>query len=293
MPPPVTRSVTVAEAGPVRLIVLAGQRETASDALSERFGASHRCLIPLAGRPLIAHVLQTAAQHPKIGSLAVCIEHEAFDPVWDVLTQLPGRGAVTLVEARTDVAESVRAAAEGWSGPLLITTADHALLSAASIDAVVEKLERADITLTLAPRSAVEAVYPAGNTHYLPLREGQFAPCDLYGVSDNRFLEAASIFRGRNASGRISLRMLRATGLVGLLLLWLGLATLPGAIDRASRRLKARVRAVVTDDGSQAIDVGDEQSYAIVRHLLEQNTDRCAAEDSPSIRAVNGQRTTV
>lgn len=270
---------TVAEAGPARLIVLAGQRRDAPDSLSERFAASHRCLIPLDGRPLIAHVLQTGAHHPKIGSLAVCIEREAFDPVWDVLTRLPGRGSVTLVEARSDVAESIRAAALDWSGPLLVTTADHALLSARSIDSMVAALANADIAMMLAPRGDVEAVHPDGSPHYLPFRDGQLAPCDLYGVRDAQFLKAASVFRGRSASGPVGLRLLRSLGPVGLLLLWSGMVTLAGALERASRRFDARIRAVITHEGSQAIDVGNEQSYAIVRHLLEERPD----DESPDV----------
>ncbi|MCJ2184851.1 NTP transferase domain-containing protein [Novosphingobium sp. 1949] len=266
---PSTPSTASTEPPAARLVVLAGQREGAGDALAERFAVSHRGLVPLAGRPLIAHVLQTAAHHPAIESLAICIEREAFDPVWDVLTRLPGRGAVTLVEAQADLAESVRAAAQGWDGPLLVTTADHALLSCESIDALLAALTRADIALLLTPRAAVTAIHPEASRHYLPLREGDLAPCDLYGIASVAHIEAASVFRGRRASGRISRRILRATGIVGLLALWLRLESLPGAVERASRRLKARVRAVVTPDGSQAIDVGDEQTYAIVRHRLE------------------------
>ncbi|MCJ1962062.1 NTP transferase domain-containing protein [Novosphingobium mangrovi (ex Hu et al. 2023)] len=285
MPSHPPHPTTVAETGPVRLIVLAGQRCPSSDPLSERFGVSHRSLIPLAGRPLIAHVLQTGAQHPKIGSLAICIEQEAFDPVWDVLTRLPGRGAVTLVEAREDVAQSIRAAAQGWDGPLLVTTADHALLSGETIDQLVTALESADIALALAPREAVEAVHPSGSPHYLTLRDGHLAPCDLYGVRSADFLGAATIFRGRRASVRVALRIARAMGLLGLLLLALGLETRSGALARASRRLKARVEAVITPDGTQAIDVGNEQSYAIVRHQLEARAREVATVQDTALSA--------
>ncbi|MBT0669841.1 NTP transferase domain-containing protein [Novosphingobium profundi] len=271
---------------PVRLIVLAGGREGASDPLARRFAVSHRCLVPLAGRALITHVLQTAAQHPRLESLAICIEREAFDPAWDVLTRLPGRGAVTLVEAGDDLAKSVLAAARGWDGPVLVTTADHALLSAASIEAMLDALESADIALALAPRAAVDAIHADGAAHYLPLRDGALAPCDLYGAAHPRFLAAAAIFRGRDASARVSLRILRGLGLVGLLMLWLGWETLPRAIERASRRLRARVQAVVLTDGSQAIDVGDERSYAIARHYLEAQHERGEAHRSAPEAAV-------
>ena len=255
---------------PLRLVVLAGHGlgPAGTDALAERFGERHRCLIPLAGRPLIAHVLQTAAQHPRVASLAVCVEREAFDPIWGVLTRLPGRGSVALVEAREDIAASVRAAAQDWDGPLLVTTADHALLSAEAIDAMADALEGCDVTFALARREAVEAAHPSALRSYLSLRDGAFATCDLYGMAHTRFVDAVEVFRGARIGGRESARILRAIGFVGLALVKLGVESLSGAVVRASRRMGLRVRAVILPDGTQAIDVDNDRTYAIVRDLL-------------------------
>lgn len=269
-PRPSTTDNPQAASRGLRLIVLAGQHEHVSDPLSTRFAASHRCLVPLGGKPLIAHVLQTGAHHPRVDSLAVCIEREAFDPVWDVLTQLPGRGSVALIEAKPDLAESVLAAAQGWDGPLLITTADHALLSEETIDSVLEALDHADLAVALAPRECVETIDPSPRRHYIRLRDGAFAPCDLYGVADARFLEAAKVFRGKSGSRRVAVRIAKAVGLIGLLMIALGLETLPGAIERAARHWRMRIRAVISQDGTQAVDVGNDRSYAIVRDILEQ-----------------------
>ncbi|WP_313441134.1 NTP transferase domain-containing protein [Novosphingobium sp.] len=270
MTPPVSPDIDDIEQRPLRLVVLAGHGlgPEGVDALAERFGEKHRCLIPLAGRPLIAHVLQTAAQHPRVASLAVCVEREAFDPIWDVLTRLPGRGSVALVEARGDIAESVRAAAEDWDGPLLVTTADHALLSAESVDAMAEMLEGCDIAFALARRAAVEAAHPKALRNYIALRDGDFATCDLYGMASARFVDAVDVFRGAGIGGRESSRILRAIGLAGLVMIKLGLESLSGAVVRASRRLGLRVRAVIMADGTQAIDVDNDRTYAIVRDLL-------------------------
>jgi GTP:adenosylcobinamide-phosphate guanylyltransferase len=270
MASPVSSDNDDSEFRPLRLVVLAGHGLAPADvdALAERFGERHRCLIPLAGRPLIAHVLQTAAQHPRVASLAVCVEREAFDPVWDVLTRLPGRGSVALVEAREDIAASVRAAAQDWDGPLLVTTADHALLSPESIDAMADALEGCDVTFALARREAVEAAHPSALRSYLTLRDGAFATCDLYGMAHTRFVDAVEVFRGARIGGRESARVLRAIGFVGLALMRLGLESLSGAVVRASRRMGLRVRAVILPDGTQAIDVDNDRTYAIVRDLL-------------------------
>ncbi|WP_395327976.1 NTP transferase domain-containing protein [Novosphingobium sp. BL-8H] len=260
------------EPQPLRLVVLAGHGPRSAmrgaDALAQHFGQSHRCLVPLAGRPLIAHILQTAAQHPRVTSLAICVERQAFEPVWDVLTQIPGRGTVALVEAQADIAASVRAAAKDWEGPLLVTTADHALLSAASIDAMIEALDTADVAFALTSRAAVEAAHPDAGRSFIPLHDGEYVACDLYGMASARFVDAVNVFRGVRASDREGLRIWRAIGLLGFVMVRLGMETLAGAVVRASRRLGMRVRAVVLADGTQAIDVDDERTYAIVEGLL-------------------------
>ncbi|MCT2399087.1 NTP transferase domain-containing protein [Novosphingobium mangrovi (ex Huang et al. 2023)] len=253
----------------LRLIVLAGQQGGAADPLAERFGKSHRSLIPLAGQPMIAHVLHTGLMHPNVASLAICIEKEAFAPLWDVLTRLPGRGTVALVEAREHLADSVRDAARGWEGPLIVTTADHALLSADAIDAVAGALGQADAVIALSPRDCVEAMHRAAPRRFLSLRDGDFAACDVYGIAGPSAVRAVEVFRGNGGFDRSGTRIRRAAGLLGLLLMRCRMLTLAAAAEFASRRLGLRLSAVVLPDGGQAIDVDDDHSYAVVRDLLD------------------------
>ena len=43
------------------ILILAGRRPGAVDALAEAHGVADKCLVPVAGRPMIAHVLESAA----------------------------------------------------------------------------------------------------------------------------------------------------------------------------------------------------------------------------------------
>ncbi|WP_404482467.1 NTP transferase domain-containing protein [Novosphingobium sp. BL-52-GroH] len=258
---------------PLRVIVLAGGK-AGTDPLAQAFGMSHRCLVPLGGRPLVAHVLQTAAIHPAVESLAVSVEREAFDGLFDVLSQLPGRGIVKLVEARENLVDSVLAAAHDWDGPLLITTADHALLSAASIDAMIAALEKAQVAVAMAPREAVLATNPGGAPSFHEFAEAAYAACNLYAVTDPEALRAAEVFRGGGRFAGNAWRVLRAFGLADLILLRFRAITLAGAMQRVSRRLGLRIVPVILDDGSQAIDVDDAQTHAAAEGLL-----RTAAAD--------------
>ncbi len=283
------RLTVLPDSGPaLRMVVLAGQNKDVSDPLAERFGQSHRSLIPLAGQPMIAHVLRTASLHPRVESLAICIEREAFGPVWDVLTRLPGRGTVALVEARANLADSVRDAVEGWDGPVLVTTADHALLSVEAIDAVAAALAGSDAVIALSPRDCVEAAHRSAPHRFLALRDGDYAPCDVYGLSGPEAIGAVEVFRGNGGLDRSGARIRRAAGLLGLLMMRCRMLTLGKAIELASRRLGLRLGVVVLRDGGQAIDVDDDRSYAVVRDLLESRGPAASASPAVSSSAVSG-----
>ena len=53
------------------ILILAGRRPGAVDALAEAHGVADKCLVPVAGRPMIAHVLDSAAatDAAELGSL--------------------------------------------------------------------------------------------------------------------------------------------------------------------------------------------------------------------------------
>ena len=75
-------------ASPVTIIVLAGQRAGVVNSLAARAGVSHKCLAPIRGRPLIAHVLDTVTRLDTAGK-SVGIEVRA-----QVIGSGEGHGAI-------------------------------------------------------------------------------------------------------------------------------------------------------------------------------------------------------
>src|SRR5688572_31390237 len=62
---------------PIIAIVLAGQRRGAVNPLAARAGVSHKCLAPIAGKPLIAHVLATLTAVPALAEIRISVEPDA------------------------------------------------------------------------------------------------------------------------------------------------------------------------------------------------------------------------
>ena len=184
-------------APPARVIVLAAQRPGVVDPLAASCGLTHKCLVPIGGRPLIEHVLRTVAAHPAVGSVMISIERQSFDVLADRLPRdLPGRAAITNVPAADNLADSVIAAAHGHEGPIIITTADNVLLAPASIDAMLAGLQGHEAAIAMARREAVLAAHAEGQRRFYRFRDGDYSNCNLYGLASTDALRAAEVFRG-------------------------------------------------------------------------------------------------
>lgn len=255
-----------------RVIVLAAQRRGVIDPLATRFGVSHKCLVPLEGEPLIAHVLRTLAACPGAESVTISVEEEVFDAVRAVVPSpkpLQAAGAPVRFAASADnLADSVFAAAQGHDGPIIITTADNALLAPESIAAMAGALETSEVAIAMAPREAVLAAHPDGQRRFYRFRDGEFSNCNLYGMANAQALHAAEIFRGGGQFAKKARRIVDAFGLINLMLLRLRLVSLRQGMNRISRRIGVQIAPVVLQDGSQAIDVDNDRTYGVVSEIL-------------------------
>ena len=253
--------------GSFTIVILAAQRDGRLDPLAAEAGVSHKCLVPIGGRPLLAHVLEAFAELRGIESVRVAVEpgaEAALRPIAEA-SGLP----VRFIASAETITDSVYAAAAGGDGPLVITTADNVLLTAAAVRQVAARLADGDDTvLALARKEAVLAAHPEGQRRFYRFRDGEFSNCNLYGLS-RRGLELAETFREGGQFAKNPMRIARAFGFLNLILLRYGLVPLDRAMERLSRRFGVRVSALVLADGAHAIDVDNRRTYDIASQLLD------------------------
>lgn len=257
----------------VNVVVLAAQRPGKVDPLAIAHDVSHKCLIPIAGKPLIAHVLDTLSAHRLVNDIRISIERQAFDDITPIVKQLEGSGdQIQCVASADNLADSVISAmAQMADGPTIITTADNALLTVGAIDVMAQMLNGdTDVALAMAPKSAVLKAHPDGQRRFYKFSDDRYSNCNLYGLSGHDALAAAEIFRGGGQFAKKAGRIIDSFGLFNLLLLRSGWISLPSAMARISKRIGLTIKPVVLDDGRNAIDVDNDRSYRIVSGLLGQ-----------------------
>jgi GTP:adenosylcobinamide-phosphate guanylyltransferase len=241
-------------------LVLAGERPE-GDPMARTAGVAFKALLPVAGTPMLSRVIAALRATAGIGRIAVSIPDPAA--VSDL-------GVETLATAASP-SLSVLAAIDRLPTPLLVTTADHALLTpeiVARFVASAAAARDADLVAGVVERAAVEAVVPETRRTYWQFRDGSFSGANLYYLRTAQARAAVEFWRRVESDRKRPWRIAQAFG-PGLLISYLvGRLTLDQAMQRASVRLGCRVQAVSLPFGEAAIDVDKPTDLALVERLL-------------------------
>lgn len=249
------------------VLVLAGSRSGARDPVAEAEGVAHKILATVEGRTLLDRVV-TAARAFGAGEVAVSANHPAVE------AEARRLGATLLPTARGPSDSAAQAFAR-YGAPLLVTTADHALLDPAWLRALVEGTPAgADVSLMLARREMVERAAPGTSRTWLRLADGQWSGCNLFLMASPRAALAAAAWREVEAERKRPWRIARRLGIGTLVNYALNRLTMEAAIARLGRRIGVAAALVPAPEGRAAIDVDKPEDLALVRRL--------AAEGPPS-----------
>ena len=231
-------------------IVLAGERP-ADDAVGRPFGPGPKALLPVGGQPMAARVVDSLRACPAIARVVVLAQDTA-----PLAAALAGRG-VTLVESGVGIAGSVRAVAGGSAAPwpVLVTTADHPLLTPATVAEFLAGAGRADVAVGLVARATVLRRFPTTRRTWLPMRDGGWTGANLFALRSPAARPAldhwAGVERDRKRAWRLALTFgprLAAAVLARRL-------DLADAVATAGERLGLRAVAVPLSDPDAAVDV--------------------------------------
>lgn len=260
-------------------LVLAGRRDGATDPLALQAGVSHKCLVPVAGRPMLAHVVAALAASDRIGEIRVAIEEPGVLAGVAELAPLLAGGRLVPTHARPNLVDSVLAAAQGAELPLLITTADNVLLTPEAIAEMIDgcAAARARAAVAFTRRESVLAAHPEGQRRFYRFACGSYSNCNTYWLADRGALAAAETFRSGGQFVKHPRRIIGAFGLLNLIRFRFGIGTLAQAFDRFSRRLGFTVAPVLLSDGAVAIDVDNARTRGVAGAVLEQRQARAPA----------------
>lgn len=249
-------------------VVLAAQRAGLVDPLAAEAGVTHKCLVSISGKPLIAHVVAALQATPGIARIRIVIEPAMAEAVRSLVAQQPA--PVEFIASAANLVDSVHAATADVQGCAVVTTADNVLITPAAVAGVRTALQGgADVVFTMATRAAVLAAHPEGQRRFYRFRDDHYSSCNLFGFAGAGTFRGAEMFRGGGQFAKKPLRLVAAVGPLNLAMFLLGWLSLAGAMRRLSARLRLRAEAVVLADGAHAIDVDNPRTWRIASLLLD------------------------
>ncbi len=243
---------------PVALVLAGSRGERDSVALQENI--SHKALALVEGETLLARVIGALRD---AGIKRILVSADDADVMNEAL-----RLKTEIVPPDTGPSGSVARGFTLAGAPLLVTTADHALLQGAWVAQFIADLpEGADIGVALAPRAAVEAAVPGSQRTYLKFADGEWSGCNLFLLATPKAANAIEAWRSVEANRKRPWRIAAKLGISTLWDYWRGKLTLDQAIIRLGKRLGVQARLVPAKDGLAAVDVDKPQDLDEVRKI--------------------------
>ncbi|MES2754209.1 MAG: nucleotidyltransferase family protein [Pseudomonadota bacterium] len=242
-------------------LILAGSRPGAPDPVAAAEGVAHKALAPVGGRTLLARVAGALT-----GAARIAVS--ANDPA--VIAEA-GRLSLTVLPPAPGPSASVALALADLGAPLVVTTADHALLRAEWVAALVAGTPPGtDVAVMLAERARVEADAPASKRTWLKFADGQWSGCNLFYLATPQAARAIELWKLVEADRKRPWRIVARLG-PGLLLRYVfGRLTLADAVATLGRKAGVAAAVVPAPHGLAAVDVDSVADLALVRRLVEE-----------------------
>lgn len=261
-------------------ILLAGERG-ARDPLTEPSGAPCKALVPVGGTPMLMRVLTALGRSRAVGPILLS------GPARAQLEQTPwlqegiaaGRWGWCPPEASPSASAYAALNLLAASAPVLVTTADHALLRPEVVDhfCAGARGSAADLAVALVGHEQVLSAFPDAARTRLRFRGGAYCGCNLYAFLTPASRAAAAFWRQVERDRKRPWRMIRKLGWLPLLGYLTGRLSLDDTFGVVSRRLGLVIRPVLLPFPEAAVDVDKPSDLVLAERLLREAPDRFGA----------------
>ena len=183
---------------------------------------------------------------------------DAGDYVWTASRDSPSASASAAMEQIPD------------SQPVLLTTADHALLSSQIIDHFCGQARTADFDLmvALAPHELVATTYPGVQRTRFQFSDRDYCSCNLFAFMTPRSRAITAFWRKVEGQRKQPWRVFSTLGWWPVFKYLLGRLSLQEALARISARLGMKIGVIILPFADAAVDVDTEHDWRLVQQIL-------------------------
>ncbi len=246
-------------------LVLAGSRP-GRDEFAECHGTDLKALIPVCGVAMVVRPVRALLAADMISQVRVLAQQR--ERIAAVLPDHPKLSVAVSGETIAATLEAILADPQ-TSFPLLVTTADHALLDVEMISGFCSAAAGADVAIGLVEKRALDARLPQTRRTWIRFRGGAYSGANLFALGSRNAAKGVALWRSVEQDRKKGWRMIAALGPAVLIGAVLRLRTLDQTLASIGKRLGLTVRKVELANPLAAVDVDKPADHALVSDILE------------------------
>ena len=250
-------------------ILLAGQRPGV-DPLAQAFGEQWKALIRIDGEAMLSRVAKTLLASPSIARIVVVAQQPEVlftgDCAW--LANEPRIGTAV---SSSGIAVSVAglAGTEKAPWPVLVTTADHPLLTPAMVEAAIAGVGGADVGVGMVSSRTLLAAYPGNKRTWLKFAGGEWTGANLFALASLKAMPALIAWSEVERDRKKALKLIWHFGPLLAIRAVTRTITLAGALAKAGRKLGAKVVPIALPFAEAGIDVDKPSDHVLAEQILK------------------------
>ncbi len=253
-------------------IVLAGQRPGV-DPLAAHFGEAWKALVPIAGVPMVTRVVETLASVPEISRILVLAQEPG---VLAGAVQVAGKADILTSGSGISTSILTHAGGDAAPWPVLVTTADHPLLTAAMVRHFLNDAQQSgvDIAIGMVEQKVMQQAYPDNRRTWLRFADGAWSGANLFALAGPEARAALLLWAEAEQDRKKAWKLFLHFGP------WLALRALTrtiglgSALKKAGRRLGLKAGLVPLPMAEAAIDVDKPSDHALAETILLARSDQ-------------------
>ncbi len=254
-------------------VVLAGER-TRDNPLNKKFHVPAKALISVGGKPMVQRVLEALTSSGYIRHVYLCGPERALFDNGNFIGGLFDSGVLKWIEnEKTPSLSALKALKLACRElPVLLTTADHALLTKHMVRFFCTKALKSDrdLLVALARLEMLKEKYPETRRTSYRFREGRFCTCNMFGFMKDKAFQAARFWRKVEENRKNPLKIVGSFGWWWALRYVTGTLGIEQAFRSASTVLDCSAGPVIMPFPEAAIDVDSPGDLELAERIITQ-----------------------
>jgi GTP:adenosylcobinamide-phosphate guanylyltransferase len=249
-------------------IVLAGRRP-GENGFAAAHGVATKALIRVGGEPMLGRVARALLDSPSVGRIVV-LAQESGDLLTGELAWMAAEPRISTARSGDGISASVGglAGTEASPYPVLVTTADHALLRPEMVETFIAAAAGVDVAFAMVERRVVEKDYPDTRRTWLKAANGHFSGANLFALLTPASARGTDFWARAEKDRKRTLKLLSLLGLGIFLRAVTRTISLEAAAERLGRKAGFRLKAVLLPFAEAAIDVDKQSDFEMVERIL-------------------------